>query len=288
MKGLLRVFAAACAVVIGSCDEIEDPILAVGNAYRADLYGPAPEFTPVTETVQRVLLEDFTAHQCGNCPAAAVIAEGIAETANERVSVMAIHAGNLAVTDDDHFDTDWTTEEGDVFWSQLAFQANPLGRVNRGGGPANFLAPAEWEPAVAAALAAPPMLHLELVASWVPEANHLNLHVHGQALAALDGGVRLAVLILESGLVDYQLDYASDPEVIPDYTFNHLLRGSLTGALGLPFGALGDNAAAGEHAVASFTYGWNPAWDIAGATVLAVALDASGQVLNVAEVHPVE
>jgi hypothetical protein len=100
--------------------------------------------------------------------------------------------------------------------------------------------------------------------------------------------VRVALLILESGLVDYQLDYASDPEVIPDYTFNHLLRGSLTGALGLPFGALGDDAAAGEHAVASFTLGWNPAWDIAGATVLAVALDASGQVLNVAEVHPVE
>jgi hypothetical protein len=88
--------------------------------------------------------------------------------------------------------------------------------------------------------------------------------------------------------VDYQLDYASDPEVIPDYTFNHVLRGSVTGALGLPFGALGDGAVVGEQAVASFTYPWNPAWEIEGATVIAVATDATGQVLNVAEIHPVE
>jgi hypothetical protein len=201
---------------------------------------------------------------------------------------MAIHAGNLAVTDDDHFDTDWTTEEGDVFWSQLAFQANPLGRVNRGGGPGNFLAPAEWQAAVDAALAGTPALHVDLVAAWVPEANHLNLHAHGQAFAAIPGGVRLAVLVLESGIVDYQLDYASDPEVIPDYTFNHVLRGSVTGALGLPFGTLGDGAVVGEQAVASFTYPWNPAWEIEGATVIAVATDATGQVLNVAEIHPVE
>jgi hypothetical protein len=288
MKALRITAGLVLALAIGACDELEDPILAVGNAYRADLYGPAPQFSAVGSTVQRVLLEDFTAHQCGNCPAAAVIAEGIAAGADERVSVMAIHAGNLAVTDDDHFDTDWTSEEGDVFWSQLAFQANPLGRVNRGGGPGNFLAPAEWQSAVDAALAGTPALHVDLVAAWVPEANHLNLHAHGQAFAAIPGGVRLAVLVLESGIVDYQLDYASDPEVIPDYTFNHVLRGSVTGALGLPFGALGDGAVVGEQAVASFTYPWNPAWEIEGATVIAVATDATGQVLNVAEIHPVE
>ena len=78
MKALRFTAGLVLALAIGACDELEDPILAVGNAYRADLYGPAPEFSAVGSTVQHVLLEDFTAHQCGNCPAAAVIAEVIA------------------------------------------------------------------------------------------------------------------------------------------------------------------------------------------------------------------
>ena len=111
---------------MGGCDQIDDPVIPVTTNYLEAVYGPAPTFDalPESEAIKRVLVEDFTAHQCGNCPAAAIIAENIAANYADRVSVMAIHAGNLANTDDDHFDTDWTTEEGDVFWDQLDFQAN--------------------------------------------------------------------------------------------------------------------------------------------------------------------
>lgn len=289
MKSLALLRAGALfagALVLAQCDVLEDPVLPQPSGYRSDLYGAPPEFAPVSSTVQRVLVEDFTAHQCGNCPDAALIAEGLA---GELVSVMAIHAGNLALTDNDHFDTDWTTEEGNVFWDQLEFQANPIGRVNRRPNPGNFFAPAQWSGETAAALAEAPELHLEGVASYVPGNNHLNVHLYGQAMAETASGVSLAVLVLESHIIDYQLNYSAvgDP-VVPDYEFNHVLRGSLNGAIGIAFGELGDGMAVGESAVASFTYTWPAEWAIENATLLAVATDGDGVVLNVAELHPVE
>ena len=275
------------ALTLSQCDVIEDPVLPQPAGYRSDLYGEPPAFNAVTSAVQRVLIEDFTAHQCGNCPDAAVIAEGLAN--NDRISVMAIHAGNLALTDDDHFDTDWTTEEGDVFWNQLEFQANPIGRINRLPNPGNFFAPAQWSDEANAALAMEPTLHLEGVAEFVPGNGHLNIHIYGQAFAETSSAVNLAVLVLESHIVDYQLNYSApgDP-IVPDYEFNHVLRGSLNGALGLGFGDLGNGMSIGETAVASFTYTWPDEWVLDNATLLAVATDATGVVLNVAELHPGE
>lgn len=278
----------ASVVLYSSCDEIEDPIVPVTTAYQEDVYGPAPSFEPLFPT-PHVLVEDFTAHQCGNCPAAAIIAEDIAASNPGRVAVMAIHAGSLAATDDNYFDTDWTTEEGDVFWDELDFQANPLGRVNRIGGPGNFYAPAQWEEQVDALLAAESAaLGLEVVTDWVPEDDALNIHVHGSFAEAVQGPISLSVLFLESGIIDYQLDYASDPEVVPDYEFKHVLRGSVTGANGLGFGEAANAAEPGQEVVTSFTFEWPAEWVIENSTVLAVVTGGDGVVLNVAETHPVE
>jgi hypothetical protein len=278
---------ASIALLLNRCDVIDDPVVPQPTGYRSDLYGDPPSFEQVDAAIQRVLIEDFTAHQCGNCPNAAIIAEDLAE-ADDRVSVMAIHAGNLAATDGDHFDTDWTTEEGDVYWNQLEFQANPLGRINRLPNAGNFFAPAQWEGEVNAALGASPQLHLEGSAAYVPGNNHLNVHVFGQAMSDDGSAINLAVLILESHIIDYQLDYSATPSVVEDYEFNHVLRGSLSGPMGLSFGDLGDGMSINETATASFTFDWPNEWLAENATVLAVATNAEGAVINVAEIHPVE
>lgn len=290
MKGLkrMRSFAILSSILAMGCDQIEDPIVPVTTNYQSDLYGPAPTFDAI-EAHQHVLIEDFTAHQCGNCPAAAIIAENLAALHPENIAVMAIHAGSLAATDDGYFDTDWTTEEGNVFWNQLNFQANPLGRINRTGGVGNFLAPAQWEEQVDALLNADdPALGLEVITNWIPDANHLNIHVHGSFVKEVAGPISLAVLILESGILDHQLDYASDPEVVADYEFNHILRGSVTGALGLGFDNAGAGADVGTEAISSYTYTWPVAWDVEEATILAVVSGPDGQILNVAEAHPTQ
>jgi hypothetical protein len=73
--------------------------------------------------------------------------------------------------------------------------------------------------------------------------------------------------------------------VVADYEFNHVLRGSVHGALGIGFGDAASGGAAGDVATQSATFAWNEAWVIENATVLAVVSDANGYVLNVAEIH---
>ena len=279
------LFALAMSAI--GCDEIEDPVIPITTNYLEEVYGEAPNFEPLPQgdAVKRVLVEDFTAHQCGNCPAAGVIAEDIAANHADRVSVMAIHAGNLAVTDDGYFDTDWTTEEGDVFWDQLDFQANPLGRINRIGGVGAFWPPAQWEEQAVNEMAIDPAVGLQYDYEWVPANGHLNLHLHGTFYEDVAGPIQVAWLILESHIIDYQLDYSADPEVVEDYEFNHVLRGSVHGALGIGFGDVAGGASAGDVATQSATFTWDETWVIDNATVLAVVSDANGYVVNVAEIH---
>ena len=181
-------------------------------------------------------------HQCGNCPAAAIIAEDLVANYEGQISAMAIHAGNLANTDDDYFDTDWTTEEGDAFWDQLDFQANPVGRINRINGIGSFWAPAQWEEKAVEEMNLNPVLGLQYDYEWVPANGHLNLHLHGTFYDDVSGPIQVAWLIFESHLFDYQLDYSADPEVVADYEFNHVLRGLCTvpwaSDLGMPLEVL--------------------------------------------------
>ena len=284
------LFTIAFALGLTGCDEIENPIVENTTAYNESLYGPPPSFPSLSQSqsIQRVVVEDFTAHQCGNCPEAANIAEEIAEEIGEAISVVAIHAGNLANTDDDHFDTDWTSVEGDLFWNQLDFQANPLGRINRVGGAGNYWAPNQWTGEVNEQIAELPSLGLQVAHDWIPGSSHLNVHVHGTFFEEITGPIQVALLILESDIYDYQLDYSSDPELIPDYEFDHVLRASVHGALGLGFGDLSSGAAAGDIATHSVTYTWDNDWIVENSTVLIVVTDGGGVILNSFEFHPTE
>ncbi len=283
MKTRVYFIALASALLFTACDVIDDPVIPVTTGYQSDLYGPPPSFDIPSESVQGVLIEDFTAHQCGNCPDAGVIAEGIIADYPEAILV-AIHAGNLAATSDaPPFDTDWVTEEGRVFWDQLDFQANPLGRINREGGTGNFFAPSQWEAKTVEWLANDPALDLQVQTEYVGENNHLNIHVNGYYNEAYPNSTHLVILITESELYDYQLWYGNDPEVVPDYHFKHTLRGSVTGANGLSFRG---PAEAGDSAQKDYTYDWNSEWVVENSYVVAFVYDdETGLVLNAVEVE---
>lgn len=278
-----RIFFIALigTLLFTACDVIDDPVIPVTTNYREELYGSPPSFDVPAESVQRVLIEDFTAHQCGNCPDAGVIAENIIGNYDEAIMV-AVHAGNLAATNDSPpFDTNWITEEGQTYWDQLDFQANPLGRVNREGGSGNFFAPSQWEEKTVEWLANSPALDLQIQTEYVGENNHLNIHVNGYYNEAYVNSTHLIVLITESELYDYQLWYDNDPEIVPDYHFKHTLRGSVTGANGLSFSS---PAEAGDAVQKNYTFDWNNNWVLENCYVVAIVYDdETGVVLNAVE-----
>jgi thiol-disulfide isomerase/thioredoxin len=269
-------------ILMASCDIIEHPVLPFSINYREDLYGPPPVFEAATDFGQNVLIEDFTAHKCGNCPDAAVIAEALFEEHPEDIVLIGIHAGSLADYSTEPFTTNWIVPEGDYFWNQLDFQANPLGRVNRLGGPGNFFAPTVWGDEASQLMQESSSLGLQMVASYDASQSNLNIHVNGQFSAEYPGATHLVVLITESHMIDYQLWYNHDPEIVPDYEFNHVLRGSVSGPEGLGFS---ENASAGTVIQKDYTIGWNANWDPANSHVVAIVYsDETGEVVNVLQV----
>jgi hypothetical protein len=270
--GLLGIFS----LFVASCDVIEDPVIPLTIGYRGE--APAPSFEAMMTGPQHVLLEDFTAHQCGNCPPAGALAEQLAETFEGRLHLLAVHAGSLAAVSDAPFDADWTNAEANAYWDQLAAQVNPIGRVNRRGGPSEIASPNNWSALVDIELSLTPSAHLQ--GAIIPDpsaADDIHLHVHTTFAEALSGEVRLALLINESHIMAAQLDYGNDPEVIPDFEHNHMLRGSLSGEDGL---VIATDPNAGSVVQADYTLVWPPEWTQENSHVLAVLSNAQGEVLN--------
>lgn len=264
------------ALLLGGCDVLDDPVIPLTINYRGD--AAPPSFDAMSTGPQHVLLEDFTAHQCGNCPPAGALAEQIAEDNDGLVHLLAIHAGSLAAVSSAPFDTDWTNAEANAYWDQLAAQVNPIGRINRRGGPEEIASPNNWPALVEAELALTPDAHLQ--GAVIPDptgSGDVHLHTHITFANAVPGDVRLALLINENHLIAAQLDYQSDPQVIEDFEHNHLLRGSLSGADGL---VVASDPGAGSTIQLDYTLVWNDEWVLDNSHVLAVLTNASGEVLN--------
>ncbi len=272
-------FLTTSLLLIGGCDVIEDPVIPLTINYRGE--ATPPSFDPIFTGDQHVLLEDFTAHQCGNCPPAGALAEQIAEAHDGRVHLLAVHAGSLAALSDAPFDTDWTNPESNAYWQQLAFQVNPIGRVNRRGGPAEIASPNNWTSLVNSELALTPDAHLQGIIIPDPTVNNdVHIHAHVTFANALSGEIRLALLVSESHLMAAQLNYQSDPEVVEDFEHNHMLRGSLSGADGL---VIATDPSAGSTIQLNYTLVWKTEWAMENSHILAVLTNADGEVLNCLE-----
>ena len=267
---------AAVALLMGSCDYIDDPVIPLTIGYRGEAEPPA--FTAMNSGPQHVLLEDFTAHQCGNCPPAGELAASLEEAHENTVHVLAVHAGSLAAVADAPFDTDWTNAEANTYWDQLSFQVNPIGRVNRRGGSSEIISPNNWSSAVETELGLTPAAHIQ--GAVIPDptvSDDVHLHTHITFAEAVTGEVRLALLVSESHLIAAQLDYGNDPEVITDFEHNHMLRGSLSGADGL---VIATDPTAGTTVQMDYTMVWPSEWVQENCHVLAVLTNAEGEVLN--------
>jgi thiol-disulfide isomerase/thioredoxin len=281
--GILAVIVS-CFMV--GCDEIDQPIIESGT-YRSDLYGPAPEFTPEGTPHQRVLLEDFTGHDCGNCPNGHVAAANLQETYAADLAVVAIHAGSLAQPLAPDFPDDWTTEEGEYYLlTQVGQDIMPKGRINRLPGASTIFSPSAWSAKVDEASAQTAAMNLQVQADYQAANQHWNVHVFSEWFQNLSGDYRLVVLLTESGIVAPQLWYGNDPEYIEEYDHEHMLRASGTGATGL---VVATNPQQGETATDSYTFNWNSAWNPDSCEVVAFITEGdNGRVLNVAKTKLVE
>ena len=179
---------------------------------------------------QKILVEDFTGHKCGNCPPAHEELASLQNVYGAQVIPMAIHFGYYAETDN-NYTTDFTTSAGTSIGNYFNVVSTPKGMVNRTGDEGSkLLSSSAWDAAISQLTSNTPSIGIAIDAQIV--SNTIEAKVYVKAFEQNDTLMKIQVFILENGIIDKQLYYGHDPEDIEDYEHEHVLRASINGDWG--------------------------------------------------------
>ena len=195
----------------------------------------------VFDTIQKILIEDFTGHTCPNCPSAATELESIQDFFGDQVIGIALHVGNTfarpyPISQAPKFQYDFRTkwgEEIDLFF-EVSNNGLPKGLVNRLDYFTNehIKSPAEWLTTVQTLLNVTPKFGIA-INSFETGSNY-NIYVTSKALENLTGNYNLIVCLTEDGIINWQKDVAIE---IENYQHKHILRTYLNNTWGEPLKA---------------------------------------------------
>jgi thiol-disulfide isomerase/thioredoxin len=180
-----------------------------------------------------VLIEDFTGHYCGNCPAAHEILIQLLDKYKERLVPLCIHAGFFAgTTFGENYTTDYTTPEGNVLFDYFNSPDPPVGLVNRTPSENPVLTKDTWDAAIAEQLKKPAPVHINIQNTFDVETRKLGVMTEVIILKDTDLAISISVYLSEDSLISGQLDYNAVPSDIPDYIHRYVFRASLNGTFG--------------------------------------------------------
>ncbi len=215
----------ALSLFVQSCDKIQPP-------YKDK------EGIDCEAGNQNVLIEDYTGHTCVNCPSAAQTAHEIKELCEERVVIIAVHAGYFAEPKPSgDFTYDFRTEAGNEWNDFFGIISNPNGVVNRMNEDGNYiLSPGQWAEVSTELLGQNSPVNIEIENEF--DNNTLTTKVTADFIDDVDGNYSLIVCITEDNIVKPQKNndhtIGDVPEII-DYEHMHVLRAAINGAWGQSF-----------------------------------------------------
>lgn len=192
---------------------------------------------PIVKGDRKVLVEDYTGHKCGNCPAAADTLKYLEKKYPGQIIPLAIHAGFFANINPT-YPTDFRNPVGDAYDTQfgISLAGNPNGLINRAGyGTGGFIKSySTWEGEVVQMLSTAARFEIKLSKTYNSGARLLNTKVTVKSLANNSGMYKLVLLLSEDSIIAEQLDYRlpSGSQLIPNYEFNHVLRGAINNTWG--------------------------------------------------------
>ncbi len=231
---------------------------------------------------QKVLVEDFTGHKCGNCPKAHEELALLQSTYGSKIVPMAIHFGYYAETDGT-YTTDFRTPTGDAIGNKFGVTSTPTGLINRVGEEDNKLIDySAWDAAISNLITNTPKIGIAIAAQV--SANKIDAKVFIKAFDQNDTLLKIQVFVLENHIVDKQLFYDHDPEEIDDYEHKHVLRGSLNGNWGedlttIPFKK-------DVIITKQYSYSINSKWNSNNLILVAIVYnDITKEICQVEEIH---
>ena len=202
--------------------------------YVKDVRDPNAE---IVRGNRKVLVEDYTGHKCGNCPAAADTLKYLENKYAGQVVPLAIHAGffaNINVT----YPTDLRNAIGNAYDTQFGISTagNPNGLINRGGyGTGGFIkAYSSWEGELSQMLSRSAKFEIKIKNTFTSANSNLNTSITIKSLTNNSGQYKLVVLLSEDSIIAEQLDYRlpSGSQLIQNYEFKHVLRDAVNSTWG--------------------------------------------------------
>lgn len=209
-------------------------VLSIVFFFACDVIGEKDGYTETYSSAlaRKVLLEEYTAMRCVNCPAAAEVAKLLQEkeTFGDSLIVVAIHASNLAVPSG-IFQPDLRTEAGNIYFKDFGFAGTPMGMVNRKKHAGSLvLNSSGWAAAVEAAGRTSSDIRVGGEVIFTQEGGgeklHCAIHISGLPSA---GENKLTLWLVEDGIITPQTISGG---VEQKYVQRHVLREALNGTWG--------------------------------------------------------
>jgi hypothetical protein len=288
MKTLYSILITCFYIILlAGCDIVEPP-------YTVSSTGEP--VNPGPGALRKVLLEDFTGHQCGNCPSAAYLAQELKDLYGDQLIIYAAHVGSYAFPDITPYLYDFRCVTGNEIADQFGITSGagiplPVGMVNRkeiNGNP--VLDRGDWGTTLGTILANPAEVSMDVSSSYNSSTRELAVTVNTEFLQAMDGTYNLCVFMTEDSIVKWQKIYPAFPVPgyptgdVEDYVHRHVLRGSMNNTWGDEIAA--GSVAAGDTVFSSFTATLDTGWVENKMSVVAYVYDfTTKEIIQAEEEH---
>ena len=231
-------------IAFQSCDYIEHPV-PEASSINWDLYPydttanpyPWPVWSNNTNTVKRILLEDYTGHTCTNCPAAAAIAKQLEDDNSGKIIVASVHAspsGSFQSVQPPEFITDFQTTAGNAYVNDMEnFLGNPMGTINRtsnGFAGSVWYFDSDWSSAVTNELGSSLLANIQVGYNYYAQTNGLFIHTESEFKSALNGDYNLIIYLVRDVVIAPQkLNNGTTEE---EYHHHSVLTDNINGTWG--------------------------------------------------------
>lgn len=305
MINVSRVFVVLVLFLAYGCDKVtepyvENPKVDVDSLDENSVIVNGDTFTFLPDTsvlIRKVLLEDYTGHTCGNCPAAGqYISNTLAPANGEQLVAIAVHAGDFALPTNSQpnqppgsFQTDFRCQVSNAWNVKFGVNFNPCGMVDRVGftDGSHLLPYLAWSSVINAQKQLVPDQRIRILARHDSTDGLVRIAVKTEAVRAFNRNLKLQVVVTEDSVIDWQTWYGHTPEYEPNYVHRHVLRGATNGDFGEM--VFSGPTAAGANVIRGSQFLLQPFMDPHHCSVVAFLFDAdTEEVVQTEELHITE
>ena len=236
LKNILLILLIPVLSGIAGCDKIDNPV-PEGPDVISDtgiIWDDSSSSIPNAGN-RFVLFEEFTGHQCNNCPESTEFIEEIKKANSPGMISVSIHAGAFAdiKTRGEKFLTDFKTDAGNKYRTNFDVESYPSAMINRiKVGTKWALIDDVWQEEAEKIVNGPAIADIMINNRYDDSTKLVQCQVIIDWKSDISEDYNLQLYLVEDSIQDWQLDRREDPEAVPDYYHRHVFRGDLNGIFG--------------------------------------------------------